>query len=135
MNKGDHLMKLNVIFMIAAVYMGLIGIGHLLAPVAMSAGVIPADASSGVVAFLRHYAALFIAIAAMNFMARNSEPSAARNAIVLANIVAFGLAAILDVLTVASGAGVTGLLPAAINLVIAVTFFRTGWMSMSTKTS
>ncbi len=128
-------MKLNVIFIIAAVYMTLIGVGHLFAPVAMSAGVVPADASSGLIAFLRHYAALFLAIAVMNWTARNLEASTARNAIVLANIVAFGLAAVLDVLAVVSGAGATGLVPATINLVIATAFFWAGRMSTSTKTS
>lgn len=128
-------MKLNVIFIIAAIYMAVIGLGHLFAPIAMSAGVVPADASSGLTAFLRHYAALFIAIAVMNWMARNSEASTARNAIVLANIVAFGLAAILDVLAVVSGAGAAGLVPASINLVIAIAFFWAGRMSVSTQTS
>ena len=128
-------MKLNVIFIIAAIYMALIGLGHLFAPVAMSAGVVPADASSGLVAFLRHYAALFIAIAVMNWMARNSEASSARNAIVLANILAFGLAAILDVLAVVGGAGAAGLVPATINLVIAIAFFWTDRMNISTRAS
>jgi hypothetical protein len=128
-------MKLNVIFIIAAVYMALIGIGHLVAPVAMSAGVVPGDASSGLVAFLRHYAALFMAIAVLNWTARNLEASAARNAIVLANIVAFGLATLLDVLAVVSGAGAAGLVPATINLVIAIAFFWAGRMSTTTKTS
>ena len=128
-------MKLNVILIISAVYMALIGLGHLFAPAAMSAGVVPADASSGLIAFLRHYAALFIAIAVMNWMARNSEASTARNAIVLANMVAFGLAAILDVVAVISGAGTAGLVPATINLVIAIAFFWAARMSMSAKTS
>ncbi|HET7144031.1 MAG TPA: hypothetical protein VFI68_08440 [Anaerolineales bacterium] len=128
-------MKLKVILIIAAVYMALIGLGHLFAPVAMSAGVVPADASSGLIAFLRHYSALFIAIAVMNWMARNAEASTARNAIVLANILAFGIAAILDVLAVISGAGITGLVPATINLVIATAFIWAGRMSMSAKTS
>jgi hypothetical protein len=128
-------MKLKVILIISALYMALIGLGHLFAPVAMSAGVVPADASSGLIAFLRHYSALFIAIAVMNWMARNAEASTARNAIVLANIVAFGIAAILDVLAVISGAGITGLVPATINLVIATAFIWAGRMSMSAKTS
>jgi hypothetical protein len=102
--------------------MALIGIGHLFAPVAMSAGVIPADASAGVVAFLRHYSALFIAVAVMNWMARNTEPSPARNAIVFANIIMFSLSAILDVAAVLSGAGPAGLVPASMNLVIAALF-------------
>ena len=128
-------MKLNVILIISAVYMALIGLGHLVAPVAMSAGAVPADASSGLIAFLRHYSALFIAIAVMNWMARNSEASTARNAIVLANMVVFGLGAILDVGAVISGAGAVGLVPATINLVIATAFFWAGRMSMSAKTS
>jgi len=119
-------MKLKVILIIAAVYMALIGIGHLLAPVALSAGVVPDDASAGLVAFLRHYSALFLAIAVMNWMARNAEVSPARNAIVLANIVAFGLAAVLDVLAVLSGAGAAGLVPASINLALAAAFFWAG---------
>jgi hypothetical protein len=128
-------MKLNMIFILSAVYMALIGLGHLFAPVAMSAGVVPADASLGLVAFLRHYAALFLAIAVMNWMARDTDASTARTAIVLANIVAFGLAAILDILAVISGAGVAGLVPATINLIFAIAFFWTGRMSMATKTS
>ncbi len=115
-------MKLKVILLVAAVYMALIGLGHLFAPVTMSAGVIPADASAGIVAFLRHYSAIFLAIAVMNWMARNAEPSPARNAIVAANIILFALAAILDIAAVLSGAGPAGLAPASMNLVIAALF-------------
>ena len=128
-------MKLKVLLIIAAVYMALIGIGHLFAPIAMSAGVVPADASSELTAFLRHYAALFISIAVMNWMARNAEPSTARNAIVLANIGIFGLAAILDILVVLGGAPPTGLVPATINLVIAAAFLWVGRTSMSVTTN
>jgi len=126
-------MKLNVILTIAAVYMTLIGVGHLLAPVAMSAGVVPADASLGLTAFLRHYSALFLAIAVMNWTARNSEPSTARTSILLANLVAFGVAALLDVLAVLSGAGPAGLVPAGINLLLAAAFFWALRMSTSAK--
>ena len=116
-------MKLKVLLIISTIYMGLIGIGHLFAPVAMSMGVVPTDASVELIAFLRHYSALFIAMAVMNWVARNAEASTARNAIVLANIVAFGIAAVLDVVTVLSGAGVAGLVPAFINSVIGTAFF------------
>jgi hypothetical protein len=122
-------MKLKVVLIISTIYMALIGIGHLLAPVAMSAGVVPADASLGLVAFLRHYSALFFAIAVMDWAARNAEASTSRDAIVLANIVAFGLAAVLDVGAVLSGAGVAGLAPASLNLLIAAAFF---WASRTT---
>lgn len=115
-------MNLKLIFGIAAVYMGLIGVGHLVAPVALSAGVVPPDASTGMVAFLRHYAALFISLAVLNWLARDSGPSSARNAIVTANITAFALAAVLDLLTVASGAGPAGLVPAVMNSALAIAF-------------
>ena len=128
-------MKLKVIFIIATIYMALIGIGHLVAPVALSAGVVPEDASPGLVAFLRHYSALFIGIAVMDWMARNAEASGARDAIVLANMIAFGLAAVLDVLAVVSGAGAAGLVPAGLNLAIAAAFFWAGRTSMAAKTS
>jgi hypothetical protein len=118
-------MKLKVILIITAIYTAIIGIGHLFAPVAMSAGVVPADASAGMVAFLRHYSSLFIAIAVMNWMARNSDASLARNAIVIANIVALGLASILDLLAVMSGVGVFGLVPASMNMAFAIAFIWT----------
>jgi len=119
-------MKLKIVFIISAVYMALIGLGHLFSPIAMSAGAVPADASSGLVAFIRHYSALFVSIAVLNWMARNAEPSSTRNAIVVANIITFGLAAALDVFAVLSGAPITGLVPASINLLLAIGFFLTG---------
>jgi len=126
-------MKLKMLLIIAAIYMALIGLGHLISPVAMSAGVVPADASVGLIVFLRHYAALFIAIAIMNWMARNEAVSPARNAIVTANIVLFGLGAVLDVLGVFSGAGIIGLVPGTINLIFAVAFFWIRRTSMSAR--
>jgi hypothetical protein len=127
-------MKLNALLIISAVYMALIGLGHLFAPVLMSAGAVPPGASSGLIAFIRHYAALFISIAVMNWMARNAEASAARNAIVLANLVAFGLAAALDFLAVLSAAPTAALVPATVNLLLALAFFWVGRMRPSVKT-
>lgn len=115
-------MKLKIPFVISAVFMALVAIGHLVAPVEMSAGVVPPDASPGMVAFLRHYAALFVGLAAVNWMVRNEEASAARKAIVFANVMVFGLGATLDVVAVLSGAGFAGLVPAGINLAIATAF-------------
>ena len=121
-------MKLKVMLIVSAVYMALVGVGHLVAPVAMSAGVISADASAGVAAFLRHYSALFLAIAVMNWMARDAEASPARNAIVTANLIVYGFGALLDILTIIGGAGLVGLAPASINLLIALAFV---WASRS----
>ncbi len=127
-------MKLKVMLIIVAIYMGLVGVGQLLAPVAMSAGVISADASAGQIAYLRHFSALMIAIAVMNWMARNAEASTARNAIVVANIIFLGGAALLDLFAVLSGAGSAGLIPASINLVLACLVLWASLTSMSPKT-
>lgn len=124
-------MKLKVVLIISAVYMTVIGIGHFVAPVAMSLGIFPADSSAGVASFLRHYSAVFIAFAVMNFMASNSEASSARTAVVFANIVALGLAAILDIFVVLSGAGLAGLVPASTNLLIAFAFIWAGLINTS----
>lgn len=128
-------MKLKIALTIAAIYMALIGIGHLVAPIAMSAGVIAADAPAGLVAFVRHYSAIFIAFAVLNWMARNAEASTARTAIIDANLVAFALAAVLDVWAVINGAGVAGLVPAAMNLVLAGVIFWAGRTSMTPRSS
>lgn len=119
-------MKLKVMLIVSAVYMALVGVGHLVAPVAMSAGVISADASAGVAAFLRHYSALFLSIAVMNWMARDAEASPSRNAIVTANLIVYGFGALLDILTIIGGAGLIGLMPASINLIIALAFLWGG---------
>jgi hypothetical protein len=115
-------LKLKWALSLGAIYMALVGVGHLLAPVAMSAGVVPADASTGLVAFLRHYSAIFIAVAVMDWLVRDAQPSESRNAIVVANLLLFGLAAALDLFAVVGGTGIVGLVPAAINLVMAALF-------------
>lgn len=126
-------MRLKIMLIISAVYMALIGIGHLVSPVSMSAGVVPSDASVGMVAFLRHYSALFLAIAVMNWLARNAEASTARNAIIIANILIFVIGAILDYIAVLIGAGIVGLIPGTMNLILAGAFFWAGRTNISSK--
>ena len=125
-------MKLNGLFVISAVYLGLVGLGFLFAPTALMFGTVGSGASAALIANLRGPASTFIAIAVLNWMARNTEASSARDAIVLANTVGFGIAGILDVLAVlTSGAPTIELVPAIINLIIAVAFFMAGKASMS----
>jgi len=69
----------------------------------------------------------------LNWLARNAEASKARDAIVLANTIGFGLGGILDVLAVLSGVPAVALVSAAIDLLIAVAFFWAGRMNMSAK--
>jgi hypothetical protein len=58
---------------------------------------------SALIAFLRIFAGPCVGIAVLNWMARNTAPSPARDAIVLANIVGFGCVTATDVWGVSSG--------------------------------
>jgi len=65
---------------------------------------VPPDAAPALVALLRVLGGPMLGIAVLNWLARNAEPSAARRAIVTANIVGFACVAAMDVWGVASGA-------------------------------
>ena len=125
-------MRLKILFVISAIYLALAGLGFLFAPAASMFGTVGPEASAALIATLRHPASLFIALALLNWLARNAEASKTRDAIVLANIVGFSLAGILDVLAVVgAGAPSIELVPAIINFVIVVAFFWLGRASMS----
>jgi uncharacterized membrane protein len=96
-------MKLKAVLTASAIYLGLIGLGVLFVPRYFGIGAIPPDAPPALIAFLRIFAGPCLGIAALNWMARNTEPSPARDAIVLANIVGFGCVTAVDVWGVFSG--------------------------------
>ena len=96
-------MTLKAILIASAIYLGLIGIGVLFAPQYFGIGAVPPDAPPALIAFLRIFAGPCLGIAVLNWTARNAEPSLARNAIVLANIVGFGCVTAVDVWGVFSG--------------------------------
>lgn len=84
----------RLLLTIAAIYLGLVGLGLLLDPRFMTLG-IDAGASPLVIAQLRAMSDVFIGIAVVNWAARNAEASKARDAIFLGNAVGFGLSVIL----------------------------------------
>lgn len=126
-------MKLKLLLSISAIYMALLGLGFIFAPRAIGIGAVPTDASAALIAYLRVFGSTFIAIALLNWMARNAEPSTALNAIILANIVGFGSAGLLDVWGLFSGARQLAVVFAAVHLVIALAFVWTGRASVSAK--
>jgi hypothetical protein len=128
-------MKLNGVLSISALYMALLGLGFLLAPQAIGIGAVPADASAALIAYLRVFGSTFIAIAALNWTARNAEASTARNAIVLGNLVGFGLAVVLDVWGVLSGGRSLALVFAVIHLLLALAFMWAGRPNRPAQTS
>ena len=96
-------MKLKPVLIASAIYLALVGLGVLFAPRYFGIGAVPPDAPPALIAFLRIFAGPCLGIAALNWMARDAEPSPARDDIVRANIIGFGCVAATDVWGVLSG--------------------------------
>lgn len=127
-------MELSILLRIAAIYMALVGLGFIFAPQAIGVGAVPTDASAALIAYLRLFGSPFLGIAVLDWRARNAEPSTARNAIILGNIVGFAAIAALDVWGMFSGARPLTKLFAIIHLLFAVAFICVGRVSRSAKT-
>jgi len=89
----------RLLLTVAAIYLALVGLGLLLAPTVTVLGLDAATAPV-VIAQLRAMSDVFIAVAVIDWVARNAEPSKARDAIFLGNAVGFSLSVVL-------GAGVS----------------------------
>jgi hypothetical protein len=88
---------------VSAIYQGVVGLGMMLAPRQFGIDAVPVDATPALIAFLRIFGGPMLGIAVLNWMARKAEPSTARNAIILANIVGFGCVTLMDVWGVFTG--------------------------------
>jgi hypothetical protein len=100
-------------------------------PPAPDSDAVPADASPSLIAYLRIFGGPILGIAVLNWLARNAEPSAARNAIILGNIVGFGCVALMDVWGVFSGGARPVMkLFLVIHLLMTVAFVVAGRASM-----
>ena len=126
-------MKPKLLFTLATIYMGLVGI--LLQAIPHFAFGLAPDAPASLIANLRVPASLLLAFAVMNWFARNSDASSARDAIFIGNTVAFAFVAIVDFLiTIIPGADPSGWVFVVINLLFAIAFFVVGRANMSTVT-
>jgi len=96
-------MKLKAVLTVSAIYQGAVGLGMMLAPRQFGIDAVPVDATPALIAFLRIFGGPMLGIAVLNWMARKAEPSTARNAIILANIVGFGCVTLMDVWGVFTG--------------------------------
>jgi hypothetical protein len=129
------LVKLNVLLSTTAAYMALLGLGFIFAPQTIGIGAVPADASPALIAYLRVFGSTFLGIAVLNWTARNAEPSTARKAVILGNIVGFSVGPALDVWGLLTGARQLALAFALIHLLIAAAFVWAWRASLSGKTS
>ena len=128
-------MKLRVLLSIASIYLAFESLGLIFAPQRFGVGAVPTDASAALIAYLRLFGSPFLGIAVLNWMARNAEPSKARNAIILGNLVGFAAIAALDLWGLFSGVRPLTKVFAVIHLLFAVAFIWVGRMNMSAKTS
>ena len=127
-------MKLKGVLTVSAIYLAVLGVGFMLAPRQIGIDAVPADASPALIAYLRIFGGPILGIAVLNWTARNAEPSAARDAIVLGNIIGFGCVTLMDVWGVFGGSA----RPAAklflvIHLLMTVAFVAAGRASMQAQ--
>lgn len=87
---------------LSAIYLALVGIGLMIFPLQFGVGAVPEDASPQLIALLRLLGGPFLGIAVLNWLSRDSEPSALRS-VLLANLVGFGAVAANDVAGVSLG--------------------------------
>ncbi len=115
-------MSLSLLFIISSIYLVLLGLGTLISPTTVMAGALDLGAQV-LVDTLRGVGGGLIAAAVVNWLARNSEPSKARSALVIGNLVGFVLAAIFGILSVIHGYPVYGWILVLINILLAIGFF------------
>ncbi len=124
-------MKLKVVLTVSSIYLAVLGVGFILAPREIGIDAVPADASPALIAYLRIFGGPGLGITVLNWMARNAEPSAARDAVILGNIVGFGCVTLMDVWGVFSGGARPVMkLFLVIHLLMTVAFVMAGRASM-----
>ena len=87
----------------ASLYLAAIGLGLLLVPLQFGVGAVPVDDSPQLIALLRLLGGPFLGIAVLNWLSRDFQPSPPLRAILIANLVGFGVVAANDIWGVASG--------------------------------
>jgi hypothetical protein len=126
-------MKLKAVLMASAIYLGVLGIGFMFAPRQIGIEAVPTDASPALLAYLRLFGGPMLGIAVLNWLVRDAEPSAARNAIVVGNIVGFASVTAMDLWGVFSGAArPVAKLFLVVHLLLTVAFMLAGRAGMRT---
>ncbi len=115
-------MKLSTLQIISAIYLALVGIGMLIVPDAIVFGALGENPLPGLVAALRAEGGTLVSITVLSWMARNVQPSKVRDAIVVCNIVGYGLVMITGIIGQVSGAPRQALLFAIIHAVFTILF-------------
>lgn len=88
---------------LSSIYMALVGLALMFAPLRFGVGAVPPDASSELVALLRLLGGPFLGIAVLNWLSRRLTDVGPLRIVLIANVVGFGAVALNDVWGVASG--------------------------------
>ena len=124
----------RLVLRLSAIYLAIVGLALMFAPLQFGIGAVPRDASPELVALLRLLGGPFLGIAVLNWMTRDAEPSTTRDAVILANIVGFGAVAANDVWGVFSGeAREIAKVFLAVHLLFTAAFVVVGRTSMRTR--
>jgi hypothetical protein len=125
-------MKPSLLLTVSAIYLALIGILLQVDPAA-SVG-LDANASAVLITNIRVPLSLLLAIAVINWFARKSDASSARDAIFLGNTVAFAFVATGDFVASVMSGDSSSFVFSGIALLFAIAFFVVGRANMSTVT-
>lgn len=126
-------MNVRLLLTISAIYMGVLGLGFILVPHAIGIGAVPPDPSPALTAYLRILGSPFLGIAALNWTARNLAPSPTHKGILLANLVGFGVAGLLDVWGLFNGARQLAKVFLVVHLLFALGFVLAWRRTMSAR--
>ena len=88
---------------LSSAYLAIVGLALMFVPLRFGVGAVPADSPPELIALLRLLGGPFLGIAVLNWLMRNAQPSAALDAVLIANIVGFGAVAANDIIGVSSG--------------------------------
>ena len=115
-------MQLRTLQIASAVYLALVGIGMLIAPNAIVFGALGDNPLPGLVAAIRAEGGTLISITVLSWMARDVQPSKVRDAIVVCNVVGYGLVTITGIIGQVAGAPRQALLFAGIHVIFTALF-------------
>jgi hypothetical protein len=124
---------MKTLFIIAASYLTLAGIGFIFIPQLFGKGAVPVDPSPALLEYLRVFGSPLLGIAVLDWTARNEKASTARNAIILGNIIGFGTIAALDIWGLFHGARPAARIFVAIHGLFAIAFILAARKNWATK--
>lgn len=125
-------MKLNVMFIIAAIYGIASGLFSLIAPAAASAGTLTEGMPGMLFMIVRFFGVAYIGLGLIAWLVRNAEPSKARDGVTLGLTVFFALHALTSLYGQFTDTSVPNhWVMATVQALIAIGFFVAGRASMS----